>query len=233
MKAKQFLEKQKSELLQHSLFEDQFVQTISTLDEFDLARAQRFALLYYPHILRTRLYQANALGICPDEQIQGVLSNILYDEYGLGDLSKSHMQEYRKFIRALGLEPAPAEQLEIIPELQMYISSMMRLTQSDNWMSAVAAVGVASEYAIPKYYGLLLQGLRVINDITDEDLSLFVGHITLDVEHAEQIEQAIAPYLDSKENQDKFIGGIQFNMNARKVFHMGLYREVFGAKTSA
>lgn len=232
MKAEEFFEKQKSELLQHSLFEDPFVRTISSLDQFDQSKAQRFALLYYPHILRTRLYQANALGICPDEQIQGVLSNILYDEYGLGDLSQSHMQLYRKFIQALDITPAPAGQLEIIPELQMYISTMMRLTQSENWMSAVAAVGVASEYAIPKYYALLLKGLRKIKGITDEDLSLFVGHITLDIEHAEQIEKAILPYLDEKENQDKFVQGIQINMNARKVFHAGLFREVFEANTS-
>lgn len=227
LKAKEFLETQKSELLQHSLFDDPFVTTISVLNDFALPKAKRFAQLYYPHILRTRLYQANALGICPDEKLQGVLSNILHDEYGLGDLSQSHMQLYRKFIEALGMTPQPSEQLEIIPELQMYISTMMRLTQSENWMSAVAAVGVASEYAIPKYYGLLLQGLRKINGITDDDLSLFVGHITLDIEHAEQIEEAILPYLDTTENQDKFMQGIQMNMNARKVFHAGLFREVF------
>lgn len=227
MKGKEFLDKQKSELLHHSLFNDPFLTTISSLKEFDLVKAQRFALLYYPHILRTRLYQANALGICPDEQIQGVLSNILYDEYGLGDMSQSHMQQYRQFIRAVNITPPPAEQLEIIPELNMYISTMMRLTQSENWLSAVAAVGVASEYAIPKYYGLLLEGLHKIEGITDEDLALFVGHITLDIEHAEQIEEAILPYLDSRENQAKFISGIQTNMNARQVFHAGLYREVF------
>jgi pyrroloquinoline-quinone synthase len=227
LKAKEFLETQKTELLQHSLFGDPFVTTISTLNEFALPKAQRFAQLYYPHILRTRLYQANALGICPDEQLQGVLSNILHDEYGLGDLSQSHMQQYRKFMQALGVTPAPAEQLEIIPELQMYISTMMRLTQSENWMSAVAAVGVASEYAIPKYYGLLLQGLRKIKGITDDDLTLFVGHITLDLDHAQQIEDAILPYLDDKDNQNKFVQGIQLNMNARKVFHVGLFREIF------
>ena len=141
----------KNELLHHALFNDPFLTTISSLDKFDLAKAQRFALLYYPHILRTRLYQANALGICPDEQIQAVLSNILHDEYGLGDLSQSHMELYRHFIKAVKLTPPHAEQLEVIPELQMYIDTMMRLTQSENWLSAVAAVGVASEYAIPKY----------------------------------------------------------------------------------
>ncbi|MEJ2115690.1 MAG: hypothetical protein P8X88_06505 [Gammaproteobacteria bacterium] len=37
---------------------------------------------------------------------------------------------------------------------------MMRLTQGDDWIAALAAVGVASEYIIPKHYALLLQGLR-------------------------------------------------------------------------
>ncbi len=41
----------------------------------------------------------------------------------------------------------------------MYIDAMMRLTQGNDWLTAVAEVGVASKYPIPTYY-LLLRGLR-------------------------------------------------------------------------
>lgn len=228
LNAKQFLEQEKRILLLHPLFEDQFIKTLSSLENFEKARAQRFALIYYPHILRTRLYQANALGICPDEQIQAALADILYDEYGEGDIRQSHMEQYRRFMRATGLDvPLNNETLEIIPELGLYISTMMRLSQSEHWIAAVAAVGVASEFAIPKYYGLLMQGLRCINGVSKEDLTLFEGHIELDIEHAQQVENAILPYLDKQENQAEFRRGIKVNMDARRVLHAGLYREVF------
>ena len=122
MQAKDYLNQAKDGLLGHELFTDPFIKAITSLDRFDLTKARLFAELYYPHILRTRLYQANALGICPDEKIQFVLSEILYDEFGLGKIKNSHMQQYRNFMCALDLAIKPAEEYTIIPELEMYIS---------------------------------------------------------------------------------------------------------------
>jgi len=189
--------------------------------------ARKFAELYYPHILRTRLYQANALGICPDENIQFVLSDILHDEYGLGEIEHSHMQQYRNFMLALGLSIKPASEYTLLPELQLYISTMEQLTRNGDWLEAVAAVGVASEWPIPKYYSLLLEGLRNIPGIEEQYLELFSGHVELDVGHSRLIEQALLPYLNDEQNQARFTRGIDINMNARRILHQGLYREIF------
>ena len=227
MKGCDFLKSEKDKLLDHPLFRDPFLAALSSLDTFARKEAKVLARLYYPHILRTRLYQANTLGITPDEKIQFVLSEILYDEYGSGKLEYSHMELYRKFMYALGFEYDELIKQEIIPELHMYISTMMRLTQGDDWLAALAAVGVASEHPIPKYYSLLLNALRKIPSITDDDLELFIGHISLDEEHSQLVEKAILPYLDSQENQASFSRGLKINMDARRVFHAGLYREIF------
>lgn len=228
LKGYEFLNLEKERLLNHPLFDDVLMKTISSLEVFELNKAKKFALLYYPHILRTRLYQANTLGITPDENIQFVLSEILHDEYGSGNIENSHMQLYRKFMHAMRLQQEDYQQQNIIPELQEYISSMMQLTQGDDWLAAVAAVGIASEHPIPKHYSLLLKGLRKISGVSEEDLELFIGHIDLDIEHSEQIEEAILPYLDNPKNQIRFSRGIDISMNARRKFHHGLYREVFG-----
>lgn len=217
----------KEELLEHTLFDDMFIENMANQTVFKIDSAKRFAELYYPHILRTRLYQANTLGITPDENIQFVLSDILYDEYGQGNIDKSHMQLYRNFMLALNLDIDDASSYRIIPELQMYISTMEQLTRNGDWLTAVAAVGVASEWPIPKYYSLLLKGLRKISGITDNDLELFVGHIDLDIEHSNMIEKSVLPYLDDEENQQRFTRGIEINMEARRVLHAGLNREVF------
>ncbi len=227
MNGRKFLELEKDKLLNHSLFSDELITTISSQKSFNFNKAKKFARLYYPHILRTRLYQANTLGISSDEKIQFVLSEIIHDEYGLGKLECSHMEQYRKFMYALGFNQEEIEEQEIIPELQMYISSMMRLTQGEDWLAAVAAVGVASEHPIPKYYSLLLKGLRKIPGIDDGDLELFIGHIDLDIEHSQLVEDSILPYLDDYDHQVKFSRGIKINMDARRVFHAGLYRNIF------
>jgi pyrroloquinoline-quinone synthase len=227
LKGSEFLKQEKKKLLNHAFFCDNFITTISSIETFNRSKAKIFARLYYPHILRTRLYQANTLGITPDENIQFVLSEILHDEYGLGKIEYSHMEQYRKFMYALEFERKEIDKQIIIPELQMYINTMMRLTQSENWLTAVAAVGVASEHTIPKYYKLLLKGLRKIPEMNDNALELFIGHIELDLEHSKLIEDALLPYLDNKHNQDKFSEGLKINMDARRVFHAGLHREIF------
>lgn len=228
MNGTEFLKLEKEKLLKHSFFTDAFITTISSLNSFSRDKAKVFARLYYPHILRTRLYQANTLGISPDENIQFALSEILHDEYGLGNIAFSHMEQYRKFMYALDFKQTEIDEQKIIPELQMYINTMMRLTQSEDWLAAVAAVGIASEYPIPKYYQLLLKGLRNIPSIDDDDLELFIGHVELDAEHSQLIEDALLPYLDNQDNREKISRGLNINMDARKVFHAGLYREVFG-----
>jgi len=227
LNGRKFLELEKDKLLNHPLFDDELITTISSQKPFNLKKAKQFARLYYPHILRTRLYQANTLGISSDENIQFVLSEILHDEFGLGKLECSHMEQYRKFMYALGFKKEEIEEQKIIPELQMYISTMMRLTQGEDWLAAVAAVGVASEHPIPKYYSLLLKGLRNIPGVDDSDLELFIGHIHLDIEHSRLVEESILPYLDDHDNQVRFSHGIKVNMDARRVFHAGLYRNIF------
>ncbi len=227
MQGKVYFKKLKEQLLTHSLFDDLFIKKISSLTHFEIDKAQIFAEIYYPHILRTRLYQASALGITPDENIQYVLSEILHDEYGEGDLDKSHMQLYRNFMIATGVQIKDSLSYTIIPELQMYISTMEQLTRNGDWLSAVAAVGVASEWPIPKYYSLLLEGLRKIPGIEEVDLELFAGHVELDIEHSNMIEQSVLPYLDDEQNQMRFTQGVNINMQARRVLHAGLYREIF------
>ncbi len=227
MKGKIFLGMVKEKILQHPLFDDPFVRTISSLEYFDIVRARRFAILYYPHILRTRLYQANALGITMDERIQFVLAQILHDEYGAGEIMNAHAEQYRNFLRALNVNLDCIEEFEIIPELDMYIHTMMRLTQTGHWLEAIAAVGIASEWPIPKLYKLFLNGLRNIPGIKDDDLELFIEHMDLDIEHSSQIEEALAPYLEDTKSQHRVERGIAVNLDSRRVFHAGLYREIF------
>ena len=123
-----FLKSEKEKLLNHPLFDDPFLSTISSLDTFAHDKAKRFAHLYYPHIIRTRLYQANTLGITPDENIQFVLSEILYDEYGSGKLEHSHMEQYRKFMYALGFKQDELKEEEIIPELELTAAAEKKST---------------------------------------------------------------------------------------------------------
>lgn len=228
MNAKVYMQELKERVNNHPFLRHPFLQRIST-QQVTFEQARTFALLYYPHILRTRLYQANALGVTPDEGIQAVLADILYDEYGNGDPSKSHMEVYRKLLRALDFSEEEMANAPITPEQQGYIDTMMRLTQGTDWLAAVGVAGIAGEWPIPPYYRMLLTGLRTVPGLSEDALELFVGHIDLDIHHSQIVEDAILPYLDSREGQASLWRGIELNLNARLVQLNGLQREVFGA----
>jgi len=222
-----FMEALKVRVYEHPFLRHPFLQLIST-QQVSREQAKRFALLYYPHILRTRLYQANALGVTPDEQIQAVLVRILYDEYGNGDASRSHMEVYRKLLRALDVTPEDMANPPIIPEQQGYIDTMMRVTQGTDWLAAVGVAGIAGEWPIPPYYRMLLKGLRTVPGLTDDDLELVIGHIELDVEHSRIVEEVLMPYVQTPDGQASLWRGIKLNLDARLVQLSGIQREVFG-----
>ncbi len=67
MSAEEYLASIKEKVAAHPFLKHTFLQLFST-HNLTREQAQRFALLYYPHIQRTRLYQACALGVTPDEK---------------------------------------------------------------------------------------------------------------------------------------------------------------------
>ena len=226
LSAEDYLKSIKEKVAAHPFLEHPFLQLFST-QNLTREQAQKFALLYYPHIQRTRLYQACALGVTPDENIQSVLTEILYDEYGNGNNANSHMAIYRKLMRALDLTEHQISNPPILPEQQAYIDTMMRITQGQDWLAAIGVAGIAGEWPIPPYYTMLLKGLRTVPGLSDDDLQLFIEHIDLDVHHSHIVENAILPYLDSQINRDSLWRGIELNLNARIVQLNGLQREIF------
>jgi pyrroloquinoline-quinone synthase len=226
--ATDFMSELDAEIHAHPVLSDRFVQRISTPGGVTREQARRFALLYYPHIFRTRLYQANALGISPDERVQAVVADILYDEYGNGDISRTHPAVYRKFLKATGVPESEWSIEPRFPELVMYIESMMRLTQTGDWLAAAAAVGIASEWPIPRLYGDFLKGLRTIPGVKEDDLELFISHIGIDEHHSKLMREALRPYAEAKDGQARIRAGVKANLDARRIMMQGLHREVFG-----
>ncbi|MCX7945395.1 MAG: iron-containing redox enzyme family protein [Hydrogenophilus sp.] len=218
-----------AEILRHPVFNEGFTRRLATLSHFPIEAAQRFALAYYPHILRTRRYQANALGLAEDEQIQFALAQILADEYGNGNEARTHMAMYRRFMRGVGVaEELIAAGGTLFPELRLYIDAMMAFTRTGDWLAAAAAVGIAMEWPIPHMYTEFLKGLRKIPGITDEALELFTEHVVLDIGHSRLMRDVLLPYAETPENQVRIRAGVFYNLEARWVMMQGLERVVFG-----
>src|SRR5205814_2186635 len=152
---------------------------------------------------------------------QFVLGQIIFDEYGNGNIERTHPAVYRKFLKALDVPPSEWTLAPAFPELSLYVETMMRLTQTGDWLAAVAAVGIASEWPIPKLYHDFLIGLRTVPGIKEDDLELFVSHIGIDEHHSEMMRNALIPYAGSEDGQERIKAGVKANLDARRIMMQG------------
>ena len=185
-----------------------------------------FTVHYYHHVLRTRLYDAAALACCPDERIQAALASILWDEYGRGDPRRTHPAQFRKVLRALGIDVEAAEQMPRLPELEVYSRVHFDMCTPSTFWQAMGAVGFAMEWAIPPLYERLVRGYRRIAGLTDDDLEFFLEHIPADRDHASLIVSSLAPHLDDLEVQASLVKGALASQDARELLTNAIARKL-------
>jgi pyrroloquinoline-quinone synthase len=63
--------------------------------------------------------------------------------------------------------------------------------------------------------------------LADEALEIFTSHVTMDVEHARIMMEAVAPYAGDEEGQRRVREGAMRSLDARSVMLDGLYKAVF------
>lgn len=192
-----------------------------------------FTVHYYHHVLRTRLYDAAALACCPDERIQRALVSILWDEYGRGDPERTHPAQFRKVLRALGIDVEAAEQTPRLPELEVYSRVHFDLCTPSSFWEALGAVGFAMEWAIPPLYERLSRAYGRIAGLTNGDLEFFLEHIPTDQEHASLIVSSLGPHLGRLEVQASLVKGALASLDARELLIDAIARKMGEAVSCA
>jgi pyrroloquinoline-quinone synthase len=197
-------------VLRHPLWTD------LELGYYDREALRLFTIHYYHHVLRTRLYDAAALAVCPDERIQAALASIVWDEYGAGDPRRTHPEQFRRVLRALGIDPAAADRAARLPELEEYSRIHYGLCAPGTFWDAMGAVGFAMEWPIPYLYEPVVRGYRRIAGLTDTDLEFFLEHIPTDETHGSLMVDCLRPHLDREEVQQALIRGAIRSLDARE-----------------
>jgi pyrroloquinoline-quinone synthase len=214
-------------VLSHPLFVD------LEMGHFDVAALRTFSIHYYHHVLRTRLYDAAALACCPYEGIQAALASIVWDEYGCGDRSRTHPAQFRKVLRALGVDPGQAERMPRLPELDRYSAAHFGMCRQGGFWEAMGAVGFAMEWPIPYLYEPLVRGYRRIAGLTDDDLQFYLEHIPTDEDHSSLMVRSVEPYLSDDQVQQDIVTGALRSMDAREALMQAIHRSMQGRTREA
>lgn len=210
-----FLERLKHLVLGHPVLRHP-LWTDLELGYYDREALRVFSIHYYHHVLRTRLYDAAALAVCPDERIQAALASIVWDEYGAGDPNRTHPEQFRRVLRALDIDVAAADRAPRLPELEDYSRVHYGLCAPGSFWEAMGAVGFAMEWPIPYLYEPVVRGYRRIAGLTDRDLEFFLEHIPTDETHGSLMVDCLLPHLGDPAVHEALIRGAIRSLDARE-----------------
>ncbi|MDN5696854.1 MAG: iron-containing redox enzyme family protein [Rubrobacter sp.] len=228
MDSGEFMERLKRDVIGHHALTHPFLMRFGNGDVSEEG-VRSFAVQYYRHVRVSRLYLAALISNCAEnEPLQLALAEILLDEYGHLNPDETHPALYRRFLKALGVSEEEWEAPATLPEIEIYISVHRELSSHPDIRLGLGALGPASEWPVPPIYARLGEGLKRATDLTDADIEIFNSHVTMDVEHARIMMNAIAPYAETEEGQRRVREGTMRSLDARSVMLDGLYRAVYG-----
>jgi pyrroloquinoline-quinone synthase len=225
--SEEFLQRLKREVIGHPALVHPFLERFGGGDASEEG-VRTFAIQYYRHVRVSRLYLAALISGCrDDERSQLALAGILFDEYGHMDPEETHPALYRRFLSALGITEEEWEAPRTLPEIELYIETHYALSRHPDIRLGLGALGPASEWPVPPIYVRLTEGLKKSAGLPDEALEIFTSHVTMDVEHAHIMMDAVAPYAENEEGQRRVREGATRSLDARSVMLDGLYKAVY------
>ena len=228
MDPQEFLQRLKREVIGHPALTHPFLARFGDGDASEEG-VRVFAVQYYRHVRVSRLYLAALISGCRDDEgLQLALAGILFDEYGHLNPQETHPALYRRFLSALGISEEEWEAPRTLPEIELYIETHYALCRHPDVRFGLGALGPASEWPVPPIYVRLSEGLKRAAGLPEEALEIFTSHVTMDVEHARIMMDAVVPYAEDEEGQRKVREGAMRSLDARSVMLDGLYKAVYG-----
>ncbi len=183
---------------------------------------QYFALQYSIYIQHfPRFLSACAANILDDETRLALVEN-LWDEHGNGKIADSHRVLYKKFALSLGITSEAYDAAEPLPTTEICVENIFNMCQDRDFRVGLGALGPGTEYFTNEEYINIVSGLKKYDFLTDEDLRFWNVHISLDEDHYSDMVQAILPWTQDREGQEKIREGARKAIALEYLFWEGL-----------
>ena len=145
---------------------------------------------------------------CPDEDIrQGILENMLEEEYGESSKTAGHMRLIDATLNELGWDQARRDEDPLQPESWLQKHWLEVVIRNRPFVDALAAVSFAAERINPIVFGILEEGMREHYDLTDEGLmSISVHASDVEEEHGTLGPMAMSRWATTEPEQN----GVRF-----------------------
>ena len=139
---------------------------------------------------------------------------------------RSHPALYRRFMLAVGFEEGAWNRVPVLPAMRVVIATHLDMTFR-YWLEALGLVGPGHEWAIPRMFPSLVQGIERSVAVPGEALEYFRLDIDLDVEHGHALEAALRRWATTDANQEELRRGARRSLDVRAAFWSALAEQLF------
>ncbi|MGH7325199.1 MAG: TenA family transcriptional regulator [Candidatus Rokuibacteriota bacterium] len=163
----------------------------------------------------------------PDDELRTLVREILEEEYmRLERLERSHTALYRRFMRAVGFVEEEWDSVPWLPATRDFVTLHLEMPLR-SWIETLGAVGPGHEWAIPRMFPFLLQGIERSLSVDHAALEYFRLHIDVDVRHGEVLQRGLLRWATTEQHRQEIRTGMCRSLDARAAFWSALAEQLF------
>lgn len=224
MQASEFLKDLRYEIETHPAVNHVFLMRVGTTP-FTREDFRVFGLNHYPLVGTFCRYMEHLLLNAPDSDAKTWIAKVLVDEYGEGSDGEDHAQLYRKYLSSCGVAEGEEDQEALDPRVVEFITTHLRLVTEEPFLVGLGALGPGHEWAIPKMFVPIIDGLRRAG-FSEREITYFTLHTLQDQDHGRWLEEALAILIRTPEDAAQVRRGALLSMQARMRFWDGVQNRV-------
>ncbi len=224
MQAAEFLRDLRREVEEHPAVNHVFLMRVGTTP-FTREDYKVFGLNHYPLVGTFCRYMEHLLLRAPDSESKSWIAKVLVDEYGEGSDGEDHALLYRKYLTACGVGPGEEDTEPLDPRVSGFIREHLRIVTEEPFLVGLGALGPGHEWAIPKMFVPIIDGLRRAG-FTEREIQYFTLHTLQDQDHGRWLEEALVRMVRTPEQAAQVRRGAMLSMEARRNFWDGVQSRV-------
>lgn len=182
-------------------------------------------LQHFPLVGTFTTYLELLLLRAPDSDAKQWIAKVLVDEYGEGSDDKDHAELYQEFLRACGASDEQMFSTLLHEDITGFIADHLHLCSEEPFLVGLGAVGPGHEWAIPKMFPQIVQGLRRAG-FDEEEILYFTLHMEQDEDHGAWLEESLVDYATTEEAQALIHQGAMRSLAARTRFWSGVQDKI-------
>ncbi len=228
---KAFIEALCGEALEHNAVHHNFLKTLAA-GEFknNTMALQQYAYNYSFYSSEFPAYVEGAIGSLKNPLHREKILENLEEEKGnpkaLELKDRPHVDIFNHFKKAIGVDSNFINNSTPCPTVLIWRDLFLQKCQSRIEGVSIAAMGIATEFVVPKIYEYIIKGIKNHTSLKEDEYLFFTLHSECDDQHSQDMIEVIEELCDDYNVREAVRFGTYSALNLRNSFWDSLYSRI-------